>query len=75
MKTQEDYKKLKEKYSKLKANYKNVLKWRKSDGKHIMDLEADILDGTHVKSLEADILKLQEQCRKLRKKDLTSIKN
>jgi hypothetical protein len=51
------------------------LKWRKSDGKHIMDLEADILDGTHVKGLEADILKLQEQCNKLTKNDLTTIKS
>ena len=43
-KTLQDYQQLQKKYKILKTNYKIICKWHKSDGKHIMDLEAEILD-------------------------------
>lgn len=42
--TLEKYEKLQKKYEKLKDKFKYVQKWLKSDGRHIMELEAEILD-------------------------------
>lgn len=44
METLEKYKRLKAKYKKLQEDYADIWNRLESDGKHIMDLESEILD-------------------------------